>query len=135
MVKDTPITLSDIKGPVYHVATKEDHIAPAASVYVGAKMMDKADVKFVLAGSGHIAGVVNPVEPGKYQYWTNDDLSADDMATWMENATETAGSWWLDWDKWLAKRSGKKVPARDPGAVAGILEDAPGKFVKQRFDA
>ena len=72
---DTPITLADIKGPVYHVATKEDHIAPAASVYRGAKEMSRAKVRFVLSGSGHIAGVVNPPVLGKYQFWTNPDMS------------------------------------------------------------
>ena len=77
-VGGTPITLADIKGPVYHVATKEDHIAPAASVYRGAKEMTRAKVRFVLSGSGHIAGVVNPPVLGKYQFWTNPDMSPAD---------------------------------------------------------
>ncbi len=134
-VQDTAILVSDIKVPAYHVATKEDHIAPAASVYIGAKMMENADIRFVLAGSGHIAGVVNPVATKKYQYWTNEDLSADTLPEWLESANETAGSWWPDWDRWLKKRSGQKVAKRVPGKVNGCIEDAPGAFVKKRFDA
>ncbi len=134
-VKNTPILVSDINVPVYHVATKEDHIAPAASVYLGAKMMENADVRFVLAGSGHIAGVVNPEAAGKYQYWTAKDMAAETLPEWLESANETAGSWWPDWDKWLKKNSGKKTPQRKPGAVTGVIEDAPGSFVKKRFDS
>lgn len=96
--------------------------------------MPKADVRFVLAGSGHIAGVVNPPAAGKYQYWTNTDMSSETLEGWLEGAAESAGSWWLDWDKWLKRKSGKKVPARVAGAVGGVLEDAPGSFVKLRFD-
>ena len=126
--------LGDINVPVYHVATKEDHIAPPASVYGGARQMTSADVRFVLAGSGHIAGVVNPPAAGKYQYWVNKDMSPESLDSWVEGATETAGSWWLDWDKWLKRKSGKKIPARTAGAVNGVLESAPGSFVKLRFD-
>ncbi|MBL4808000.1 MAG: alpha/beta hydrolase, partial [Rhodobacteraceae bacterium] len=131
---DTPVTLGDINVPVYHVATKDDHIAPAASVYLGAKMMENADVRFILSGSGHIAGVVNPPVAEKYQYWTNENLDATVLPDWLEAATETSGSWWPDWDKWLKKRGGKKVAAREPGSNIGIIEDAPGSFVKRRFD-
>ncbi len=63
--------------------------------------MVSADVRFVLVGSGHIAGVENPPAAGKYQYWTNKDTSAQTLEGWLETADETAGSWWLDWDKWL----------------------------------
>ncbi|MHA3977679.1 PHA/PHB synthase family protein [Halovulum sp. GXIMD14794] len=133
-VLDTPVTLADIRGPVYHVATKEDHIAPAASVYRGARLMSKAKVRFVLSGSGHIAGVVNPPATNKYQFWTNEDLSSDDISGWLENAEETPGSWWVDWDRWLSAKSGRKVNAREPGAVLGPVADAPGDYVKVRFD-
>ncbi|MGE4611767.1 MAG: class I poly(R)-hydroxyalkanoic acid synthase [Paracoccaceae bacterium] len=133
-IDDKPVRLRDITLPVYHVAAKEDHIAPPASVYGGARHMRAADVRFVLAGSGHIAGVVNPPAAGKYQYWTNKDISPETMDAWLEGATETAGSWWVDWDKWLKRKSGKKVPARVAGAVGGVLQDAPGSFVKKRFD-
>jgi polyhydroxyalkanoate synthase len=133
-VRGMPITLADISGPVYHVATKEDHIAPAASVYRGAKEMSGADVRFVLSGSGHIAGVVNPPALHKYQFWTNPDLSKPTLEDWLKDATETPGSWWPDWDVWLAKRSGRMVQAREPGARLGRLEPAPGSYVKVRFD-
>lgn len=134
MVGGEKATLSDITVPVYHVATKEDHIAPAASVYRGAKEMTQADVRFVMAGSGHIAGVVNPPVLGKYQFWTNPDLSAPDLETWAKGAEETPGSWWPDWDAWLKTRSGRQVAAREPGATLGVIEAAPGSFVRVRFD-
>ncbi|MEO0914277.1 MAG: class I poly(R)-hydroxyalkanoic acid synthase, partial [Pseudomonadota bacterium] len=133
-VLETPITLADIPGPVYHVATREDHIAPAASVYNGARQMTGADVRFVLSGSGHIAGVVNPPAAQKYQFWTGADLSAATLEGWMAEAEETPGSWWTDWDTWLAERSGRKVNAREPGKTLGVLEAAPGAYVKVRFD-
>lgn len=128
------LKLSDITVPVYHLAAKEDHIAPAASVYRGARMMTNAKLHFVLGGSGHIAGVVNPPTLQKYQYWTNDDVSAEDLQGWLGAAEETEGSWWVDWDRWLAGHSGRKVNGRKPGAVLGAIEDAPGTYVKHRFD-
>ncbi len=133
-VKGETVTLADIKGPVYHVATKEDHIAPAASVYRGAKEMKGADVRFVLSGSGHIAGVVNPPALEKYQFWTNPDMSHDTLEAWQQGAEETAGSWWPDWDAWLGKQSGRMIKAREPGAKLGVIEPAPGAYVKVRFD-
>ncbi len=129
-----PITMQDIKVPVYHVATKEDHIAPPGSVYRGARQMTSADVHFVLSGSGHIAGVVNPPAAGKYQYWARDDQDAESIEDWLADATETEGSWWPDWDAWLSAKSGRQVKARKPGAVLGEIEDAPGRYVKVRFD-
>jgi polyhydroxyalkanoate synthase subunit PhaC len=128
------LKISDIEGPVYHVATKEDHIAPAHSVYRGAKEMKKADVRFVLSGSGHIAGVVNPPALGKYQFWTNMDMGAEALEDWMRKAEETPGSWWPDWDAWLKARSGDPVPARTPATVHAEIEPAPGSYVKVRFD-
>jgi polyhydroxyalkanoate synthase len=133
-VKGVPAKLSDIKVPVYHVATKEDHIAPAASVYRGAKEMTHAEVRFVLSGSGHIAGVVNPPALGKYQFWTNPDMKHRALEYWLPDAVETAGSWWPDWDAWLKERSGRLVAAREPGATLGVIEPAPGSYVKVRFD-
>jgi polyhydroxyalkanoate synthase len=130
-----PVEISDIKVPVYHVASKEDHIAPAAAVYRGARQMTGAkEVRFVLAGSGHIAGVVNPPAMEKYQHWVDGDLDAEELPDWLATAEERPGSWWEDWSKWLAKRSGKKVEPREPGAVLGALEEAPGSYVKRRFD-
>ncbi|MGB0498641.1 MAG: PHA/PHB synthase family protein [Rubricella sp.] len=134
VVQGQNVTLQDIRVPVYHVATKEDHIAPAESVYRGARMMENADVRFVLAGSGHIAGVVNPPALGKYQFWLNEDLSAQDVPGWLDGAEEHPGSWWTDWDTWLGQKSGRKVNARAPGSVHAPLEPAPGSYVKVRFD-
>jgi polyhydroxyalkanoate synthase subunit PhaC len=133
-VRDEVIKLSDIDVPVYHVATKEDHIAPAHSVYRGAKEMKQADMRFVLSGSGHIAGVVNPPASGKYQFWTNPDMSHQTLEDWMAGAEETPGSWWPDWDAWLKARSGKMIAAREPGKKLGVIEPAPGSYVKVRFD-
>ncbi len=134
VVQSSPVLLADITVPVYHVASKEDHIAPAHSVYRGARMMSHAAVRFVLAGSGHIAGVVNPPAAGKYQFWSNGDAAAEGLEGWLAGATETPGSWWGDWDGWLKGLSAQQVPARVPGAVLGVVEAAPGSFVKRRFD-
>jgi len=133
-VLNTPIELADITVPVYHVAAREDHIAPANSVYRGAQMMTGSKVRFVLAGSGHIAGVVNPPAAEKYQYWTTQKLAAPDVETWRAKAKEVAGSWWPDWSKWLHAQDRRKVDARVPGANSTVLEDAPGSYVRVRFD-
>ncbi len=128
------VTLGDIKLPVYHLATKEDHIAPANSVYRGARAMTSADVRFVLSGSGHIAGVVNPPTLQKYQFWSNPDKSPERLEDWLAGAEETPGSWWVDWDAWLKTRSGRLVAPRAPGARTGAIEPAPGSYVRLRFD-
>jgi polyhydroxyalkanoate synthase len=128
------VSPADISVPVYHMASKEDHIAPAASVYAGARNFTNSDVRFVLAGSGHIAGVVNPPDANKYQHWTNADLASPTLEGWLAGATEAPGSWWGDWDRWLSKLSGRKVAAREPGAVLGAITDAPGDYVRVRFD-
>ncbi|MEO1494498.1 MAG: class I poly(R)-hydroxyalkanoic acid synthase [Pseudomonadota bacterium] len=129
------LDMKKVKTPVYHVAAVEDHIAPAASAYQAAKLLGSTKQKFVLAGSGHIAGVVNPPASGKYQYWTRTGIKDADLDAWRDGTKETPGSWWPDWDQWLAKHSKGKVPAREPGAVLGVLEDAPGSYVKDRSDA
>ena len=130
-----PVALSDVSVPVYHVASKEDHIAPAAAVYRGARLMTGVkEMRFVVAGSGHIAGVVNPPEMKKYQHWVEGDMDAEDVAGYLATAEERPGSWWPDWAAWLAKKSGRMVAAREPGAVLGTVEPAPGSDVKRRFD-
>ncbi|RMF09569.1 MAG: alpha/beta fold hydrolase [Alphaproteobacteria bacterium] len=134
VVQGEKIDLSEVSVPLYHLATREDHIAPAASVYRGAKLFSGAKNRFVLGGSGHIAGVVNPPASGKYQYWTRPGIRQATLDAWLEGASETPGSWWTDWDGWLKKLSGRKVDAREPGAVNGVIEDAPGSYVKVRFD-
>ncbi len=131
VLNGVPIDLKKVTIPVYNVATREDHIAPVSSAgrigtYVG------GETRLVVAGSGHIAGIVNPPDLGKYQYWTN-DRSPEPIEEWLKTATEHPGSWWPDWGKWIAERSGKKVKARKPGGgKLKPIEDAPGSYVKVR---
>ena len=129
----TPIDLGNINIPVYLQATIGDHIAPAESVFKATKLYS-GRVRFVLGGSGHIAGVINPPKPGKYQYWLNSKRKKyDSVATWREDAVEHPGSWWPDWNKWLSTKSGGKVPARKiGGGKLQSLEPAPGSYVKVR---
>lgn len=118
-----------IKIPVYLQSSRDDHIAPYRSVYKTTKLLG-GKVKFMMAGSGHIAGVINHPDAHKYQYWTNDELP-EDVDDWIAGATEHPGSWWPDWDKWLSRKSGKKIPARTPGdGNLKVLGDAPGTYVK-----
>jgi polyhydroxyalkanoate synthase len=123
------LDLTKITIPVYVQSAREDHIAPAASVFKGARLFG-GPVRFIIAGSGHIAGVINPPAANKYQYWTN----AADAATleeWRAGAAEHPGSWWPDWDAWLSKLSGGRVKARVPGeGKLRPLGDAPGTYVK-----
>jgi poly[(R)-3-hydroxyalkanoate] polymerase subunit PhaC len=122
------LNLAKIKTPAFFQAAKEDHIAPAVSVYRGAKLFG-GEVVYMLAGSGHIAGVVNPPSSGKYQHWTNPKLPAT-LQEWLTGATEHHGSWWPTWDAWLAPRSGQKIPAPKPGdGELKVLGDAPGTYV------
>lgn len=120
-----PIDLKKIDIPVYFLSTHFDHIAPWKSTYAGIKLHSGA-VTFVLGGSGHVAGVINPPQKNKYCYYTNAKKPADPDA-WFENAQEHSGSWWPHWEKWLGKHSGNKVPAR---IVVKALEDAPGSYVR-----
>jgi polyhydroxyalkanoate synthase subunit PhaC len=123
------LDLSKVKIPIYLQSAKEDHIAPFRSVYKSTKLFG-GPIRFIVAGSGHIAGVINPPSAKKYQYWTNDKLPAT-VEQWQAGSTEHPGSWWGDWDKWLSKLSGKKVPARKPGSgKLKVLGDAPGTYVK-----
>jgi len=126
------LDLRKVKIPVYNLATREDHIAPAKSVLEGSKYFGGA-VKFVLAGSGHIAGVVNPPAKPKYQYWTGERSSGSDVEKWLATATEHPGSWWPDWFEWLKTHGAKTVPARKIGdGKLKPIEDAPGSYVKVR---
>jgi polyhydroxyalkanoate synthase len=126
------LDLSKITIPVYHLATREDHIAPAKSVFIGAKFLG-GKVRFVLAGSGHIAGVVNPAGRPKYQYWRGKP-PAGEFEDWLESAVEHKGSWWVDWIKWIKRQSRKQVPPRIPGE-GGLppICDAPGEYVRVRY--
>ena len=118
-----------VKIPLYFQASREDHIAPSRSVYRSAKMFG-GPVTYTMAGSGHIAGVVNHPDAKKYHHWTNPDLPAT-LEEWVAGATEHPGSWWPHWREWLAEKSGGQVPARDP--LKGPLKplgDTPGEYVK-----
>ena len=126
------LDLKQVNIPSYHVATREDHIAPAKSVLVGTKYFG-GKLRFVLAGSGHIAGVVNPPEKMKYQYWTGPRPRSPNVETWLNKAKEHPGSWWPDWFKWLKGRDPTEVAARQPGAGRlPPIEDAPGRYVLVR---
>jgi polyhydroxyalkanoate synthase len=133
VIDNVPIDLRRIAIPVYLQAGKEDHIAPAKSVYKATQLFT-GPVRFMLAGSGHIAGVVNPPRNRKYQHWLNETAkNPPTLDEWKAGAQEFPGSWWNDWNKWLSAMSGPKVPARVPGQ-GGLpaLEDAPGSYVKVR---
>ena len=123
------LNLKKVKLPIYELATKEDHIAPARSVFIGATLCG-GPVEFVLAGSGHIAGVVNPPDKVKYQFWTAPKASAETLEEWLGMAKEHPGSWWPHWSEWLAKHSGGWTIPREPGETLGTIEDAPGSYVK-----
>ena len=132
VLDNTLLDLSKVKVPVYNLATREDHIAPAESVLYGSQFFG-GPVKYVLSGSGHIAGVVNPPASNKYQYWTNDTIKDVNVAEWMKGAVEHKGSWWPDWRQWLGELDPEEVPARAVGSEAlPPIEDAPGSYVRVR---
>ncbi len=129
VVAGTRLDVRKVNIPVFELATKEDHIAPAKSVYEGAKKLG-GDVTFVLSGSGHIAGVVNPPDKMKYQYWTDGKRGAKTLEEWAASAKEHPGSWWPLWAEWLHEHSGEWTVPREPGEQLGTIEDAPGSYVK-----
>jgi polyhydroxyalkanoate synthase len=123
------LDLADIKVPAYFLSTREDHIAPWRSTYRGTQLLG-GEKRFVLAASGHIAGVVNPPEGGKYNHWVNEALPPSSQE-WLDAATELAGSWWSDWNRWVTAKAPGQVPARIPGeARLPVIEDAPGSYVR-----
>ena len=127
-----PIDLRKIKTPAYWISTREDHIAPWRTTYLGTRLLN-GPKRFVLGGSGHIAGIVNPPSANKYGYCANEALpeSADD---WLQGSTAHEGSWWTDWAAWVAGYNGKQVDARQPGeGKLAPIEDAPGRYVKARL--
>ncbi len=128
-----PIDLRKIKTPVCFLSAYEDHIAPWKSTYAGTQLVG-GPVKFVLSGSGHIAGVINPASSDKYGFWLNPKTppNPDD---WLNEAVKQDGSWWPDWLAWLTPHAGPQVPARAPGdGKLKPIEDAPGSYVKMRYD-
>jgi polyhydroxyalkanoate synthase len=128
-----PIDLSAIDVPVYFISTEKDHICLWDSTYQGARL-HSGDVRFVLGGSGHIAGIVNPPTKNKYAYWTN-EVIADSPEEWKNGATENKGSWWVDWKEWIAPHRGEPVdPRRPEDGPLPVIDDAPGDYVKKRLD-
>ncbi|MGX9575756.1 class I poly(R)-hydroxyalkanoic acid synthase [Mesorhizobium sp. f-mel] len=124
------VSLKDVTIPVYNLAAKEDHIAPALSVFLGSKYFG-GEVDYVMAGSGHIAGVVNPPAAQKYHYWTG-GKPAGDFDQWIAEAINHPGSWWPHWQRWVEAKDNTRVPARKPGKHMKTLGDAPGTYVKVR---
>ena len=134
-IDGTPIDLTKIKVPCYFISAIEDHIAPWKSTYMGARRFT-APVRFVLGGSGHIAGIVNPPAANKYGYWVNPAAKLPESAeAWFEGAQQNAGSWWTDWQAWVTGHDAVQVDPRDPAkGKLKALEEAPGSFVKARVD-
>jgi polyhydroxyalkanoate synthase len=131
-IQGKALDLARVTIPIYSLAAREDHIAPAKSVFLGAQYFG-GPVRYVLAGSGHIAGVVNPADKPKYQYWTG-GAPKGDFAEWLAKASETPGSWWPDWARWIAEQAPERVAARTPGdGKLKPLGDAPGDYVKVRL--
>ena len=127
------IDISKIKVPAYFISAKEDHIAPWKSTYEGAKLLG-SKVRFVLGGSGHIAGIVNPPIKNKYGYWVGPQSLPDDSDEWFSKAKEHKGSWWGDWHTWLTRQNSDTVAAREPGeGTLKAIEDAPGTYVTKRI--
>jgi len=124
------LSLGDVKVPIYNLAAREDHIAPARSVFTGCRYFG-GPVEYVMAGSGHIAGVVNPPALKKYQHWTG-GKPVGTFEKWVEKAKENPGSWWPHWQKWIQDKDATRVPARKPGEHGQTLGDAPGTYVKER---
>jgi polyhydroxyalkanoate synthase len=127
-----PVDLGKVRVPTYILATREDHIVPWQTSYRSTQLL-KGESRFVLGASGHIAGVVNPAAKNRRSYWVNDRLPGV-PAEWLAGATERAGSWWPDWDRWLAAHAGDTIeaPERAGDAKYRPIEDAPGRYVKFR---
>ncbi len=129
-MKGVPLDMRRITTPTFLMAARDDHIAPWRSVYTATQLYG-GPVTFVLADSGHIAGVVNPPAANKYAYMTNAKLPPEPEA-WLADGESQPGSWWPAWMQWLADYAGPRVPAREPGALGPVIEDAPGSYVKVR---
>lgn len=130
-ISGVKIDLGQVKVPIYNLATREDHIAPAISVFFGSQFFG-GPVRFVLSGSGHIAGVVNPPVKKKYQYWTG-GAAEGELNDWIAKAEEHAGSWWPDWFAWIEQQDGRRAPAlKMGGGKLKPAEDAPGRYVRVR---
>lgn len=130
-LNNTPIDVSTIDVPTFFLATEKDHIAPWKTIYTGFQAMSGSK-RFILGGSGHIAGIINPPKAKKYSYKTNNDTTAS-ADQWLENATAHTGSWWPEWVKWLKAHSGKSIPAPNLSTLPyPPLMNAPGTYVLKR---
>ena len=130
----TKIDLSKVTVPTYFVSAMEDHIAPWKTTYAGPQILGGKS-RFVLSGSGHIAGIVNPPAANKYGYWTNEDM-VESPDQWLAAARQHEGSWWLDWRKWIDAHLGREVPPRAPSkGRLKVIEAAPGTYARIRADA
>jgi polyhydroxyalkanoate synthase len=127
-----PIDLSKVKLPLYLLASREDHIVPWKTAF-GSKDLIGRDVRFVLAASGHVAGVINPPARNKRSHWLNDELGPDPQ-NWLEGAQENSGSWWPDWDAWMKRHSDgiTSAPNQQGNAHHNSIEPAPGRYVKAK---
>ncbi|GHT98675.1 class I poly(R)-hydroxyalkanoic acid synthase [Betaproteobacteria bacterium] len=135
-IDGVPIDLGKIKLPCFFISAIEDHIAPWKSTYQGARHFTSATIHFVLGGSGHVAGIVNPPVANKYGYWTNPAAKLPDSTEqWFTGAEQHAGSWWIDWQSWVTAQDSAQIAPRDPAkGKLKVLEEAPGSFVKLRLD-
>jgi polyhydroxyalkanoate synthase len=123
------LSIHDVDVPLCAIACETDHIAAWESSYDGVQQMGSSDKTFILSQSGHIAGIVNPPSKRKYGHYTNPDLTLSSKQ-WRDGATFHDGSWWPRWSEWLKKRSGKSIPAREPGdSTHPVLCPAPGTYV------
>ena len=128
------IDLSTVTTPCYFISAKDDHIAPWKSTFSGAKLFG-GKVRFVLGGSGHIAGIVNPPVANKYCFWANDELTHE-AESWLQNADRFDGSWWSDWSVWISSQGSRTVNARKiRNNRANPFENAPGSYAKLRLDS
>ena len=128
------IDLSTVTTPCYFISAKDDHIAPWKSTFAGAKLFG-GNVRFVLGGSGHIAGIVNPPVANKYCFWANDELTHE-AESWLQNADRFDGSWWSDWSVWISSQGSRTVNARKiRNNRTKPFEDAPGSYAKLRLDS
>jgi polyhydroxyalkanoate synthase len=124
------LSLADVMIPIFNIAAREDHIAPPKSVFHGSSLFG-GDVQFVLGGSGHIAGIVNPPAKNKYQFWTGGRPEGS-YEEWLAKAAETPGSWWPYWLEWIKSLNGETTAARQPASVLPPLCEAPGTYVLER---
>jgi polyhydroxyalkanoate synthase len=128
-----PVDLGALDAPAYVLASREDHIVPWRTAYASARLLT-GKIDFVLAASGHVAGVINPATRNRRNYWVGSGLAAD-AGQWLSGATAQPGSWWNHWSTWLAGYGGARVPARTilGGGRYPMIEPAPGRYVRERL--